>query len=211
MNKTAVDYLPTCPKLVSETLQTISFALGDMILSQGDPPEFVYILTAGEAKVFTLTLNGSSYLEHIYSAGELFGEFEAINLRPYLSCIQASSACTAVRMTNSAFLEWMKLDPEFSLFISRQMADKLYQSSLDAITNIVYPLRYRVLYFLWNVSQNGRKTIRKEDLIAGLGSNERSVNRIIKDLINALLIDYDRGVITIPDAGELVKEMKRFE
>jgi CRP-like cAMP-binding protein len=211
MEKSALDFYKNCPSQIADTFKPVIFAAEDVILAQGDDPKFVYILTKGEAKVYTLTLNGSSYLEHIYSTGELFGEFEALNLRPYLSTIKASSVCEAVRIDNEVFLDWMRADPEFSLFVSQQMADKLYQSSLNDITNIIYPLRYRVLYFLWNISQNGGKIIRKEDVVAGLGSNERSVNRIVRDLVNALLIDYDSGIITIPDAESLATEMKRFE
>lgn len=211
MNQTAIDFLDACPSPIKEHFRSVEFAAGAVILEQGSSPENVFFLTSGEARVFTLTMNGSSYLEHIYSAGELFGEFEALNCRPYLSSVLASCRCETVRIANDDFLEWMKSDAEFSMFISRQLADKLYNSGLDAVVNIVYPLRYRVLYFLWNVAQNKNHPIAKEDVIAGLGSNERSVNRIIKDLVNSLLIDYDRGMISIPDLDELVKEMKRWE
>lgn len=211
MSQTATDFLREPPPAIRGRLRTVEFPSGAIILEQGAHPDYVYILTSGEARVYSLTPNGSRYLEHIYAAGELFGEFEALNERPYLCSIQASGPCQAVRIEDADFLAWMKADSDFALFISRQMADKLYRSSLDAVVNIVYPLRYRVLYFLWNVAQNGAQEVRKEDLIAGLGSNERSVNRILRDLINGLLIDSDRGMISIPDLDELVREMKRYE
>jgi CRP-like cAMP-binding protein len=211
MQKKAVDFISSCPKHIKERLRSVDFDAGAMILHQGDMPEFVYFLIAGDARVYTLILNGSSYLQHIYSPGDLFGEFEALNQRPYLACVQASSACKTIQIENDAFIEWINNDPDFSLVISQQTADKLYQSMLDAVVNIVYPLKYRVLYFLWNVAQNGSNTIRKEDIIEGLGSNERSINRIIRDLVNELVIDYDRGAISISDLDAIVHEMKRYE
>lgn len=211
MTRAAIEFLIAPPAEVHGSLRSVDFPSGTVIIEQGALPEYVYFLKAGEARVYTLTLNGSSYLEHIYAAGEVFGEFEALNRRPYLSSVLASSRCEVVRVANEDFLRWIQLDAAFGLFISQQLADKMYAACLDAVVNIAYPLRYRVLYFLWNVAQNGGSSIRKADVIAGLGSNERSVNRIVKDLVNALLIDYQDGIISIPDLDDLVREMKRFE
>jgi transcription initiation factor IIE alpha subunit len=66
-------------------------------------------------------------------------------------------------------------------------------------------------FFLWQATQNGRSYIRKEDIIIGLGTNERSINRIIKDLGEARLIEYDRGTLKILSKENILQEMGQYE
>jgi CRP-like cAMP-binding protein len=209
--KTVLAFLETCPENIRQTFKPVCFQPGEIIMAQGDPPGCVYFLQSGEAKVYHMTKNGISYLEYIYSNGELFGEIEVLNHQPVISDVRASSVCQAVQVSPEAFLAWFKSEPEFALFIAEQVADKLYQACLLAATNIAFPLKYRVLYFLWNETENGKIYLPKEDLITTLGSGERSVNRVLKDLLEMHLIDYDRGLIKVLDKQAVLREMRRYE
>jgi len=115
-----------------------------------------------------------------------------------------------VRVTKADFLAWFRQDPDFATYIGEQMAEKLYRACLTWATNVVYPLKYRVLYYLWTNAQAG-KTVLKEDIITGLGSIERSINRIIKDLVEEGLISYEEGVVRVLSTEGVVREMRRYE
>ncbi len=60
-------------------------------------------------------------------------------------------------------------------------------------------------------SQQGKLEVCKADVITGLGSNERSINRVVRDLIEAELIATERGTITIRSVAGLLRAMSRFE
>ncbi|MBM6838358.1 winged helix-turn-helix domain-containing protein, partial [Clostridium saudiense] len=47
-------------------------------------------------------------------------------------------------------------------------------------------------------------TIHKDLLVEGVGSNIRSVNRIIKELSNDNIIDYNKGFIKVKDMNKLI-------
>lgn len=192
-------------------MHEVHFKPSDLILEQGQEPEYVFILLEGEVKVYHLTLNGIHLLEYIYTNGELFGEIEVLNDKPVISDVKASAPCRTIRVDKATFLAWMQADPEFALFIARQTADKLYDACLNSAANIAYPLKYRALYFLWNASQNGQAGITKDDLMNGLGSIERSVNRIINELVNEGLVEVERGFIQLTSARDLLAEMRKFE
>ncbi len=208
MSQTFEALFAAAPAEVRAAGQTVVFEPGGLILAQGAPAEHIFFLRAGEAKVLTLTANGTHYLQYIYAAGELFGELECLNGQPVLSTVRASARCEMLRLAAGVFMDWMRRDAALACFISQQLAEKFYRLGLNAVINTVYPLRYRVLYYLWNASQQGQRSVSKADLVAGLGSQERSINRILRDLVNALVIDYDRGLVKISDPEHLALELR---
>lgn len=211
MSAELLHFLDTCPVTIRSTFAIVEFLPGAFLLTQGEAPRHVFILEDGEASVYLLTANGIQYLEYIYTGDELFGEVEVLNSQPVLCNVVARSKCRVIRVEKANFWGWIQADPAFALFITRQLADKFYRACQAAITQIAYPLRYRMLFFVWQATQQGSPYIRKDDVVSGLGSNERSVNRIIKDLVEAGLFEYDRGMLKILSKEAVIKEMSWFE
>jgi CRP-like cAMP-binding protein len=211
MRKTILELLKTCPDSIKHSFQEKVFQGGDMILIQGASPEYAYILVDGEAGVYQLTMNGIVFLAYVYSDDDLFGEIELLNEKPVVSNVRANRLCKTVRIGRDDFYRWLQADPAFALFICQQLADKLYASSINSVTNIAYPLKYRLLYFLWNANQQGNKYVKKEDIIAALGSNERSINRIIQELAGLLLVESDRGLVKVNSCDLILQELRKYE
>jgi CRP-like cAMP-binding protein len=182
-----------------------------LILCQGSSPQYGYILVEGEAGVYQLAMNGIEYLAYEYGDNELFGEVEILNGRSIVSNIRANGLCRVIRIAKDDFMRWIEADPAFQLYVCRQLAEKLYNASIISVTHIAYPLKYRVLYYLWDACQHGNKYIKKSDIISRLGSSERSINRIIKELANSIMLETGRGVVKVNSMESIIEEMKRYE
>jgi CRP-like cAMP-binding protein len=211
MAKNILELLNNCPASIRQSFKEVYFQSGDLILTQGAAPQYAYILVEGEAGVYQLTLNGIVFLAYVYSDEELFGEIEILNDRAVVSNVRANRLCKTIRIGRNDFTRWVQADPDFMLFVCRQLAEKLYNTSINSVTNIAYPLKYRLLYYLWNAWQQGDKYIKKGDLIAGLGSNERSVNRIIRELADSGLVESDSGMIKVSSYDGVLEELRRYE
>jgi CRP-like cAMP-binding protein len=204
-------FLKTCPTRIRQSFQELTFQAGAVILNQGDPAEYVYILSEGKAGVYQMALNGIEYLAYIYHGDELFGEIEIFNHKPILSNVRANQACKTIRIAKVDFIQWMQAEPGFAFFICQQLAEKLYQTSVNSVTHIAYPLKYRVLSCLWNHFQRGNQYIQKADIIHSLGSNERSVNRILQELVNSRQVESDRGMVKINSIEDIAKQLQEYE
>jgi len=204
-------YLAACPAAIQKDFKSLEYLPGSFLLTQGDEPGDVFILLEGQAMVYLLTPNGVHFLEYIYKDNEIFGEIEALNEKPIVCSVVARSLCKVIQIGKRPFIDWMRADTAFAVYISRQLAEKFYQSNLSSATHIAYPLRYRMLFFLWQSTQQGNPYIRKEDVVRGLGSNERSTNRVIKQLVEAGLVEYDRGVLKIGSLEAALTEMSQHE
>ena len=204
MNKLSF-YLDTCPDFIKNSFSNINFNTFDKILIQNEKSDFVYIIKTGKVKVYSLTPTGVKYLERIYCNYEIFGELEAFIDKPILNFVEAIEPCQAIKIPKSHFLKWIKSDSDFSFFIHIQVSEKMYYTSINSRANVTYPLKSRLIFFLWNfLDEHNIDTVHKDILVEGVGSNIRSVNRIIKELVNEKLIEYKKGFIKVNEMDKLM-------
>ena len=201
-------YLDTCPDFIKDKFININFKTFEKILKQNEDPSFVYIIKKGKVKVYSLTPTQLKYLERIYCEYELFGELEVFIDKPILNFVEAVEPCEVIKIPKDTFLEWIKYDSDFSLFIHVQMAEKMYHTSISSKANIAYTLKSRIIFFLWSfLDEHNLDSVHKDILVEGVGSNIRSVNRIIKELVDESLIEYNKGFIKVKDMDKLVDEI----
>lgn len=209
--KSLSNFLDICPDNIKDRFINLKFNPLDKIILQNEKCNYVYILKNGKAKVYSLTSNGIKYLEHIHNEYELFGEIEIFLDKPTLSYVEALNTCEIIKIPKDCFFEWISSDKDFSLYVNIQLAEKMYNTCVNTKTNIVYPLKYRFLFFLWKFSTDYNLLfIHKDILVEGIGSNIRSVNRVIKELCNDGIIEYNKGLIRIKDLNKIINLMNEY-
>ena len=81
----------------------------------------------------------------------------------------------------------------------------MYHTSINNKANVGYSLKFRVLFFLWKfIHEHDLNTVHKDILVEAAGSNIRSVNRIIKELIAENIIDYNKRFVIVKDTDKLI-------
>ena len=198
-------FLDTCPNYIKNKFMHVKFNTFYKILIQNEDPNFIYIIQKGKVKVYSLTPTGIKYLERTYCENDLFGELEVFANKPILNYVEALEPCEAIKISKDSFLEWIKYDSEFSLYIHIELSEKMYHTSINSKANVAYNLKDRVLFFLWTfLNEHNINTVHKDILVEGVGSNIRSVNRIIKGLVDEDIIEYNKGSIKVKDINKLV-------
>lgn len=201
-------YLDICPDFIKNKFIYTEFNTFDKILKQNDNPSFVYIVKKGKVKVYSLSPTQVKYLERIYCEYNIFGELELFADKPILNYVEAMEPCEVIKIPRDAFLEWIKYDSEFSLYIHVELSEKMYHTSINSKANVAYPLKARIIFFIWSFLNDYKvDTVHKDILVEGVGSNIRSINRIIKELVNENLIEYNKGFIKVKDMDKLVDEI----
>ena len=201
-------YLDICPDFIKKQFMYTKFNTFDKILKQNEKPSFVYIIKKGKVKVYSLTPTQVKYLERIYCEYNIFGELELFVDKPILNYVEAMEPCEVIKIPRDAFLEWIKYDSDFSLYIHVELSTKMYHTSINSKANVAYPLKARIIFFLWSfLNDHNIDNVHKDILVEGVGSNIRSINRIIKELVNENLIEYNKGFIKVKDMDKLVYEI----
>lgn len=201
-------YLDICPDFIKNKFIYTEFNTFDKILKQNDKPSFVYIVKKGKVKVYSLSPTQVKYLERIYCEYNIFGELELFADKPILNYVEAMEPCEVIKIPKDAFLEWIKYDSDFSLYIHVELSRKMYHTSINSKANVAYPLKARIIFFIWSFLNDHKvDTVHKDILVEGVGSNIRSINRIIKELVNENLIEYNKGFIKVKNMDKLVDEI----
>src|SRR5215831_9244922 len=82
----------------------VRFEDDQIMLVQGDPGDFVFVLTGGLAKVSVAAESGAETTLAIRSRGDLVGEFALLDDKPRTATVRAAGEATALRVGGAAFL-----------------------------------------------------------------------------------------------------------
>ncbi|WP_300348502.1 Crp/Fnr family transcriptional regulator [Clostridium sp.] len=206
-----IEFIENCPKEIKKELNNRNFNYGEKLLVQNKDCDFVYILLKGKIKTYHSDFTGAIYLEDIDSEATIFGELEALIDKEVVTTVEALSQCETLEISKEAFVKWMKLDNKFSLFISKLIAERNYECCKRERVNAFYNLRYRVMYIILNTLNKNNLGITKDLLVEGVGSNIRSINRIINQLVDEGILDYNSGKIKVKSIEKLKEEVNYYK
>ncbi|MDK0538524.1 Crp/Fnr family transcriptional regulator [Clostridium perfringens] len=206
-----IEFINNCPKEIKKELKNRSFKYGEKLLVQNENCDFVYILLKGKIKTYHCDFTGAIYLEDIDSEATIFGELEALINKEVVTTVEALSQCETLEISKESFIKWIELDNKFSLFISKLIAERNYECCKRERVNAFHNLRYRVMYIILNTLHKNNLGITKDLLVEGVGSNIRSINRIINQLIEEGILDYNSGKIKVKSIEKLKEEVNYYK
>lgn len=213
MNKKLLDILENCPALVKDLIIQKKFNSGDKIIEQGYEVQNFYILLKGSIKVYYTTTSGKNHIQNILEDGDIFGELEVLKSRPCICTIEAIKDSEVIIIPKNAYRTWLEKDFEFSLFINELICNKFYLKTKKVSEDILYPLSFRLVNHILFLHEKHDADIIKvsKSLIAEeLATSVRSLNRLIMDLSQKGLIDYQKGQLTILNCKGLREEKERY-
>ncbi|WP_297635309.1 Crp/Fnr family transcriptional regulator [uncultured Clostridium sp.] len=181
-----------------------TFKKNEPILIQGNRLDNVYILKEGTVKLCYSDFVGTTYMIDIESSESIFGEIEALQNKPIGVTIIPLTTCKTLQIDKDIFLDLVKTDLDISLALNYNFSNRMFQSWAREMRHVTLPLKYRVLYFLITIAKKDLDVpITKTLLVEGIGSNIRSVNRVLKELVEENLIDVSKSIISIPSLSLL--------
>ena len=189
-----------------------SFRKEEIILNAEDRLDSIIILKSGKFKTYSLSENGAKHLMRIYEAGGLLGDVEVFTDSVVICFVEAMEDGEMYVIKREHFFKWMEHDFNISLYIVRQLAEKLINTGIKMRSAVSYPLKYQVLLYIWKyVSQYKNNCIPKVLIVEELGSNIRSINRILKQLAEEGIIINLSGKIKIEDLNLVLTMMSQYE
>lgn len=87
---------------VIQGLRLLSFDAGDIIITEGEPGESLFILAAGAAKVFVRSASGHDTALCALPEGAFFGEISTLSNRPRTATVTAAAPCDLLELDKPA-------------------------------------------------------------------------------------------------------------
>ena len=106
--------------LFADSKKKESFSPGDVIFSQGQKGDFMYVILEGEV----LIIAGSRVVDEL-SQGDLFGEMALIDESPRSATATAKSEAILAPVDQADFLFLIQHSPFFSIHVMRILAERM--------------------------------------------------------------------------------------
>lgn len=123
--------------------QEVSVPAGTRIVTQGDAPDFFYVIQSGRVRVFRETA------EHIrteltdLTEGSYFGEVALVTGQPRTASVETLEDCRLVKISKAEFDELLDNNPQLARHIINQLANWLVAGDQRLETEVVHQVKLR--------------------------------------------------------------------
>ncbi|MFA4904215.1 MAG: cyclic nucleotide-binding domain-containing protein [Desulfobaccales bacterium] len=126
----------------------VNVPAGTRLVSQGETPEFFYVIQAGSVRVFRETSEGIRTELTELRAGSYFGEVALVTGRPRTASVEAAVDSKLIKVSKEEFDRLLDQNPQLSRHIIQQLADWLVAGDSRLETETVHQVKLRqVSYF----------------------------------------------------------------
>jgi CRP-like cAMP-binding protein len=193
-----------------------SYAGGSQVLSHHDKSNDVFFILGGRLQVKNYSRSGREFIYSEIGAGQLFGEFSAIDGLPRSAAVEAIDDSLVAHMKAADFLALLKSDFDLTLRLLRLLTAKSRGLSDRMFELIALTARDRLCGELARLAAEGTKEgtsilIRPApthyEFAARIGSHREAVTRELNQLAARGLLRLGRRHIVILDAARFRREM----
>ncbi|MDR2500523.1 MAG: cyclic nucleotide-binding domain-containing protein [Treponema sp.] len=203
-----------------------SYTKGDMIFSEGEPGEELYIIQKGSVKIVKIVDNREVLLA-VLKTGDIFGEMALLESKPRAACAIAYEDCAALAVNRANFERMVSSQPQIISRLTTLLSERLWFIYKQlANTLIADPLTRMYDALLIQLEKNRVPLAKSEPYTFDFGPNELTTmvglskgdgSLVLRKLLEnkELLILNDkiqtRNVTDIVKQAEFYQKMQRIE
>jgi len=188
----------------------IEFKKGRMIFNEGEPGNGFYIVETGKVKIFKLSFEGKEQILHIYGPGKPFGEVPVFEGTKFPASAMAMVKSQIIFIPRDKFVNLIAETPGLAMNMLGMLSMRLREFTIQIENLSLKEVPARIASYIITLSKEhgGIKQvtlpISKLQLANLIGTTPETVSRILKKMIDALLIKVDGRTITISNYDGLI-------
>jgi len=186
-----------------------AFCRGELLIEEGGTSDSLFILLAGELKVFTRGENGRELVYNVLHPGEFFGElFLDGGLRS--ASVKAVVNSTCVVVGREEFREFMGKYPEFAECLVMKLISRVRHVTEQLRSVATKDVYGRVTALLNELAGDERgqrvldKSVTQQEIADRIGATREMVNHILRELARGGFLERDAERRLV-----LIKELPR--
>jgi CRP-like cAMP-binding protein len=187
-------------------LSLIRFNKGELICSQGDPFQYLYILVEGKLKIYTNSPEGKTLILSFKSPIEVIGDLEYVQGIDFINTVEAVSSVMMISVHHRWLKQYGHDHAPLLNFLLEIITKKFHLKNKSMSFNIMYPVEVRLASYLLSVSSEESELVFSiKDAASLIGTSYRHLNRVITQFCEEGLIERNRGFILVNDLDGLRK------
>ncbi len=194
-------------------LLTAAFKKKETIFSEGEPPEWFYLVLSGKVKITKLSHEGKELILELISPHDIFGGVAVIRGFAYPANAVAMEDSEVLKISRKNLMRLVDRFPNLMYFIALQLGDRM-KSSYDSLKNIALErVEARIAALLLKLAnklgvETGEGTLidmrlTKQDVADMVGTTvETSIRTFSKFKKDGLVTDHE-GKFVVKDPERL--------
>jgi CRP-like cAMP-binding protein len=191
------------------------FNARQQIVGHQDDSRTVFFLSAGKALAAIFSENGKRVTFRDIGAGEMFGEFAAIDGESQAATVEAVTRCTVAMMSAEAFWEVLRAEPTVMAEVLKRVTSQVRVLSKKVFELATVAVRTRIQAELLRLAEHSVTEVGNavlfpgptdSDIAARVATTRETVNRQLGEMIEAGVIERHGRTLVIPDV-EKVRRM----
>jgi CRP/FNR family transcriptional regulator len=211
-----IDHIPLFEGLSAnqkEDLSLISrklhFSREQRIFSEGDEGSGLYVVAAGQVKIFKMSPAGKEQILHIFDPGNPFGEIAVFAGESFPANAEAFTDCTVLYFPRHGFIECVRKDPSLAFNMLAVLSRRLrkFAALIEDLSLKEVPGRLAA-HLLYLSREKGdadevKLEVSKSQLASLLGTIPETLSRILAKMNKQGLIRVNGSTITLLDPDGL--------
>jgi CRP-like cAMP-binding protein len=177
---------------------------GQLLYAPGETGEALFILKAGQVRVYRMAQDGRKLVLATLGPGTVFGEMAAIGQSMTDSYAEAVDECVVCIMSRVDIEQVMLEHPSVALQMVRLLSNRLHEAE-DKLEQLAFtPVPARVARLLLNLARDGEVAGHSHQELADMiGTSRKTVSRALVELKTAGILEIDRRCIRLLDMDAL--------
>lgn len=187
-------------------LSLYSFDQGELICSQGEASQYLYVLVKGKVKIYTSSAEGKTLILSFKKPLELIGDIEYVRGIDIINTVEAVSSVCMIGIHQRWLKKYGSDHSPLLQFLLDIITKKFHLKNNSMSLNIMYPVEVRLASYLLSISIDESDLLFKNQLSISvkdaanlIGTSARHLNRVIKQLCENGLIERSKGSILVKD------------
>jgi CRP-like cAMP-binding protein len=192
-------------------LVTSSYKKKKEIFSEGEPPEWFFIVSKGKVKITKLSHEGKEIILEIISPTDIFGGVAVIRGFPYPANAVAMEDTEALKISRKNLMRLVDRFPNLMYCIALQLGDRM-KSSYDSLKNIALErVEARIAALLLKLSKKVGVDTDKGTLI-DMRLTKQDVADMVGTTVETSIRTFSKfkkeGLVTVADGKFFIKDRK---
>jgi CRP-like cAMP-binding protein len=194
---------------LSGKLPMATCARGQLLYAPGETGEALFILKAGQVRIYRIAPDGRRLVLATLGPGTVFGDMAAIGQSMTDSFAEALDDCVVCIMSRIDVEQVMLEHPSVAVQLVRLLSSRLHEAEERLQQFAFTPVPERVAQLLLTLARGDEVAgYSHQDLADMLGTSRETVSRAMVDLKSAGLVEIDRRSIRLLDVEGLRKQCR---
>jgi len=205
---------------LAAALRLRRFRKGETVFHQGDPGDALFIVASGSVKVVLPSDEGAEpAIVAVLGPGEFFGELAILDGAPHSATIVAIEPTETLVLHRDAFLALIDSEPDLRRALLASLATEIRRLTghVEDLHFLDLPgrLASRILRLSVECEPDPDGAIRiswpytQSELAGMIGGSRQSVNRLLADLAEEVLVRIEPDVLVVTDRERLARTVER--